>query len=1346
MKKIISLILAFAMLAMTGTAFAEETAPAGILTAEINVKREPIVHMGVLGASDLSYSVSVASSSSKTEGVIIKSSCGEKVYPEETIILAPGTAISKDYVMNDLLRGVQKIKIEVVTNTGKKLTDYTMEEKIIPPNPENQFLAPYTRKLGMRIGNFNESMSYNQIVKFDALRAESGWGAFESQKGVVDVSNSVNQRLDDYKKEQYDITFTIPYNNPIYMEEGQGTRTFLTKENYDAYAHVVGELVKEQKDYLDYYEMLNEPNSTDADTTGYAYLSELTWFDAHESKPDIKVGIGSVANGDASFVERALEAGVWPHCDAVTNHPYIRPALVDEAYFDLVSMMTQVITRFGGWKDQTITELGWPNHTAGISKEQSAIEFAKSVIVSDYFDIPFNSLYTTGDNHAYDPDNSEDNFGVIWGYWNVLKPAAYTLRAVTDETRGAVFAGKIPFKNKDIEAYLYLRDGTVTCAIWSKGAETTVDIPCSSAVDIYGNPVSVSGGVKLGETITYLRGVSRDWLISSLEQNIEDYIYTYTDYRNAFQDSATNKGFDKALATVRKTKEYARELASLGEYPSEEKAFEYMEKHYALNKELIDLRESGEIELTDAQLCGMLYLNQWAGMLYNAIYIMAVEDNTLTNYTPVGRDAMDKTRAYMDEKKGNGTLSYAEAIMVYANDYTSDAESIMKTPGNDPMKARTAKAWDNMGRLLAETAMYMAEVEPVRYDNVLVQLLKPQRYVKLMQPDTKEVSVYNFREDVLKGTVQAIAPNGDVVAESEVLTLNPGETVAAPVTFNLNTMMDGMYKIAFVENGEKIVERDANLVIEPSFFIEMQASEDVFDNVNNVSFNVTYRDEDTFSGKVTVEPLCNWKLEGAVNSPVSLKSGVVQELSFAVSEKEAVPYHFYPFKIRVFDENGTEVYTKTELLSFTVIKKTDKELSTSEFNGDITDWADAYPTFARYPADPEHRSGYPIDPTDKNNWFDKQLYGRMMTKWDDNFLYVLFDVYDWYHENLQDSANIWNGDSIQLSFDTLNDGTSDTNLYDDNDFEFGFAFNEKKGNVVYTWKDSVGGKEQEKPSDWVNIIRNQADGITRYMAKIPKEALVPLKFTEGYTFGMDALFNNSNTGTRVDVLSFADGISHGKQPWKFWDFTFVTDELTFDNPGTPIIPVTMEPSDGSVTETDTVSFKDIKGHWAESIISEFSKTGYVKGMSATEFAPDDMVTRAQFVQMLINISKDASGAETVYGDVDSSKWYYGAITAAEKAGYLPSELGENTFAPEKPITREEAAAIIDRWYVPGGGIGQSVNIDSFADSDSISPWAVEAFENLCTNSVFEGDESGRLNPKMNITRAEAVAIFSRSLN
>ena len=113
MKKIISLILAFAMLAMTGTAFAEETAPAGILTAEINVKREPIVHMGVLGASDLSYSVSVASSSSKTEGVIIKSSCGEKVYPEETIILAPGTAISKDYVMNDLLRGVQKIKIEV---------------------------------------------------------------------------------------------------------------------------------------------------------------------------------------------------------------------------------------------------------------------------------------------------------------------------------------------------------------------------------------------------------------------------------------------------------------------------------------------------------------------------------------------------------------------------------------------------------------------------------------------------------------------------------------------------------------------------------------------------------------------------------------------------------------------------------------------------------------------------------------------------------------------------------------------------------------------------------------------------------------------------------------------------------------------------------------------------------------------------------------------------------------------------------------------------------------------------------------------------------------------------------
>lgn len=656
-----------------------------------------------------------------------------------------------------------------------------------------------------------------------------------------------------------------------------------------------------------------------------------------------------------------------------------------------------------------------------------------------------------------------------------------------------------------------------------------------------------------------------------------------------------------------------------------------------------------------------------------------------------------------------------------------------------------------MGRLLAETAMYMAEVEPVRYDNVVIQLLLPQRFVRVSRPDTKEVSVYNFREDVLTGTVQAIDPNGKVVAESETITLNPQESLSVPITFNLNTVIDGMYKLAFVENCVKIVERNANLALEPSFFVEIQPNNNVFEDTDNISFNVEYRDEGTFKGTISVEPLCDWTLSGADKASVELESGATRNMTFGVKTKRAVPYHFYPFKVIIYDSEGTNIYERIELLSFTVINKTEKELSASDFDGDITDWSDAYPTFARYPDDPVHRSGYPADPTKQDNWLDKENYARMMTKWDDNFLYVLFDVFDWYHANLQSGANIWNGDSIQIGFDTLNNCQEDG--YDGDDFEFGFAYNEKKGNAVFAWHDSKTNKEGEKPSEWVNIIRNEPDGITRYLVKIPKEAVSPLKFQSGYTFGMDVLFNNSFLGTRVNILSFADGISAGKQPWKFWDFTFAESGTVFNEPENPIIPLTMNPRDGSsdtsdnsgnTSDGDNDTFKDIKGHWAEEYINRVVDFGGLSGMGDGTYQPDRNMTRAEFVTALAKCSKEAvSSDESVFFDVASDSWYANAISAAKKHGWIPDEMGTVNFYPEKAITRQEAFYMTWKWLV-----SSSLNdapyklMDGFSDLSDISDYASEAFQTLYNFGVISGDDNGRLNPKGNITRGEVAKILS----
>ena len=47
------------------------------------------------------------------------------------------------------------------------------------------------------------------------------------------------------------------------------------------------------------------------------------------------------------------------------------------------------------------------------------------------------------------------------------------------------------------------------------------------------------------------------------------------------------------------------------------------------------------------------------------------------------------------------------------------------------------------------------------------------------------------------------------------------------------------------------------------------------------------------------------------------------------------------------------------------------------------------------------------------------------------------------------------------------------------------------------------------------------------------------------------------------------------------------------------------------------SFSDTKGHWAEAEISKFNDLGYISGYEDKTFKPNNSVTRAEFVKILI---------------------------------------------------------------------------------------------------------------------------------
>lgn len=115
------------------------------------------------------------------------------------------------------------------------------------------------------------------------------------------------------------------------------------------------------------------------------------------------------------------------------------------------------------------------------------------------------------------------------------------------------------------------------------------------------------------------------------------------------------------------------------------------------------------------------------------------------------------------------------------------------------------------------------------------------------------------------------------------------------------------------------------------------------------------------------------------------------------------------------------------------------------------------------------------------------------------------------------------------------------------------------------------------------------------------------------------------------------------------------------------------------TESDNekLTFSDlVNGAWYIEAVEEMSKAGVINGYTDGTFRPDNEITRAEFVTMIMQ-SKTVSEFESVpFSDVDKSLWSADYIYSAYKAGYI-NGYTDGTFKPDSPITRAEAVKIIN---------------------------------------------------------------------
>jgi hypothetical protein len=104
---------------------------------------------------------------------------------------------------------------------------------------------------------------------------------------------------------------------------------------------------------------------------------------------------------------------------------------------------------------------------------------------------------------------------------------------------------------------------------------------------------------------------------------------------------------------------------------------------------------------------------------------------------------------------------------------------------------------------------------------------------------------------------------------------------------------------------------------------------------------------------------------------------------------------------------------------------------------------------------------------------------------------------------------------------------------------------------------------------------------------------------------------------------------------------------------------------------------DIQGHWAEKQINAWVDKGAASGYPDGSFKPDDSITRAEFIT-LVNKSFGFTGsAQISFTDVSTTDWFFEQVCRAGAAGYI-SGYGDGTLRPDNEISRQEVAAILSR--------------------------------------------------------------------
>lgn len=165
--------------------------------------------------------------------------------------------------------------------------------------------------------------------------------------------------------------------------------------------------------------------------------------------------------------------------------------------------------------------------------------------------------------------------------------------------------------------------------------------------------------------------------------------------------------------------------------------------------------------------------------------------------------------------------------------------------------------------------------------------------------------------------------------------------------------------------------------------------------------------------------------------------------------------------------------------------------------------------------------------------------------------------------------------------------------------------------------------------------------------------------------------------------------------------------------------------------------------WAEEAIVALAEKRIINGVGDNKFAPNDYITREEFATIVVNAFLEKQPlAEISFADVKDGEWYYEKIQKAYGAGVV-NGISDDMFGIGRNITRQDMTVMLYRIgkYVGGYFDDTTETAEKFSDDSEISDYASEAVYALKAREIVNGVDEYNFAPLNTATRAEAAKMI-----